>query len=141
MRVIGVGAIILFVVFSTVTAGVSPIQATNHSPVVATERSASGMPPTTTQSAETPPPDPESDTTGWENGYWYNESVSVNQSDGLSQEELRAYKARSMARVEFLRNREFLTSVPVNVISRETFRNQSLNQSTNASTAAWNNQV
>lgn len=141
MRVIGVGAIILVIVFSTVTAGVSPVQATNHSPVVATERSTSGMPPTTTQSAGTPPPDPENDTIGWENGYWYNESVSVNQSDGLSQEELRAYKARSMARVEFLRNREFSTNVPVNVISRETFRNQSLNQSTNASTATWNNQV
>jgi len=141
MRIVGVGAIIFFVIFSTVTAGVSPVQATNSSPVVVTERLASGMPTTTTQSAGTPPPDPENDTIGWENGYWYNESVSVNQSDGLSQEELRAYKARSMARVEFLRNREFSTNVPVNVISRETFRNQTLNQSTNASAAAWNNQV
>jgi PGF-CTERM protein len=67
--------------------------------------------------------------------------VSVDQSDGLSEDELTAYVARSMARVEVLRNREFNTTVPVSVISRETFRNRSLNQSTNASAAAWNNQV
>jgi hypothetical protein len=99
------------------------------------------MASSTPQSAVTQLPDPANDTIGWEDGYWYNESVSVDQSDGLSEDELTAYVARSMARVEVLRNREFNTTVPVSVISRETFRNRSLNQSTNATAAAWNNQV
>jgi hypothetical protein len=88
------------------------------------------------------PPDPDSDVVGWENGYWYNESIDVDQSDGLSDAELEAYVARSMARVEHLREREFKQSVPVSVISREAYRERSANQSkTNASFEAWNNQV
>ncbi len=69
--------------------------------------------------------DPDSDVLGWEDGYWYNESVSVDQSDGLSDEELRAYVARAMARVEFIRGKEFDQRVPVSVLSREEYRNRS----------------
>lgn len=141
MRIGGGGWVVIVVVLSTVTVGVIPVQATNHSPVVPTERPASEMASSTPQSAVTQLPDPANDTIGWEIGYWYNESVSVDQSNGLSEDELTAYVARSMARVEVLRNREFNTTVPVSVISRETFRNRSLNQSTNASAVAWNNQV
>ena len=88
------------------------------------------------------PPDPDSDVVGWEDGYWHNESIDVDQSDGLSEAELDAYVARSMARVEHLREREFKQSVPVSVISREAYQKRSANQSkTNASFEAWNNQV
>ncbi|MDX1748601.1 MAG: hypothetical protein R3324_21930, partial [Halobacteriales archaeon] len=46
--------------------------------------------PIPVSAAEAPPPDPETDRLGWENGYWYNESITVDQSDGLSDEELDA---------------------------------------------------
>jgi hypothetical protein len=69
--------------------------------------------------------DPESDVLGWEDGYWYNEPISVDQSDGLSDEETRAYVGRAMARVEVIRKLEFERRVPVSVISRETYRNRS----------------
>jgi hypothetical protein len=69
--------------------------------------------------------DPERDVLGWEDGYWYNESIDVDQSDGLSDSELRAYVARSMARVEYLRGKEFKSRVPVSVISRSEYRNRS----------------
>ena len=69
--------------------------------------------------------DPDTDVLGWEDGYWYNESISVDQSDGLSDEELRAYVARAMARVEYIRGTEFRERVPVEVLSREEYRNRS----------------
>jgi hypothetical protein len=69
--------------------------------------------------------DPERDVLGWEDGYWYNESVSVDQSDGLTDEELRAYVARAMARVEYIRGKEFEKRVPVSVLSRAEYRNRS----------------
>ena len=69
--------------------------------------------------------DPDRDVLGWEDGYWYNESISVDQSDGLSDDELRAYVARAMARVEYIRGKEFTERVPVSVLSREEYRNRS----------------
>lgn len=69
-----------------------------------------------------PPPDPDGDVTGWENGVWHNESIDVDQRDGLSDQELRVYVARSMARVEYIRGQEFKRSVPVEAVSRSDFR-------------------
>jgi PGF-CTERM protein len=71
------------------------------------------------------PPDPESDQLGWEDGYWYNESLDVDQDDGLSQSELNATVARAMARVELIRGLEFEQTVPVEIISRDAFANAS----------------
>jgi hypothetical protein len=69
------------------------------------------------------PDDPENDTIGWENGYWYNESLpEVNPEDGFNQSELDKVVARSMARVEKIRQLEFNGTVPVSLISRETFK-------------------
>ena len=88
-------------------------------------------PPTAEGTATTPadsavaPPDPEEDRLGWENGYWYNESLAVNQSDGLNETELEAFVARTMARVEMIRGEEFEQSVPVEVVSREEYRSGS----------------
>lgn len=72
--------------------------------------------------------DPENDMLGWENGYWYNESITVDRSDGLNQTELNATVARAMARVEEIRELEFKNSVPVEVVSRTEFRNQTAKQ-------------
>jgi hypothetical protein len=69
--------------------------------------------------------DPESDVLGWEDGYWYNESISVDQSDGLTDAELRAFVGRAMARVEYIRGKEFRQRVPVSVLSRAEYRNRS----------------
>ena len=85
----------------------------------------------TNASNDDAPPDPEEDQLGWENGYWYNESIDVNQTDGLSEEELNATVARAMARVEVVRQLEFEEPVPVELMSREEFassNNHSVNE-------------
>jgi hypothetical protein len=87
--------------------------------------------------------DPTTDRLGWEAGYWYNESIDIDQSDGLSETELDAFVARSMARVEYIRGLEFDSEVPVEVIARSEYRNRSSGVPTPADDdfAAWNNQV
>ncbi len=79
---------------------------------------------TTAVQAQTAPPDPDTDVLGWENGYWYNESISVDPADGLNDTELEAVVARSMARVEEVRQLEFESTVPVEILSREEFREE-----------------
>lgn len=90
--------------------------------------------------AAAPPEDPESDVLGWENGYWHNESIAVDQSDGLSEAEREAYVSRTMARVEVIREREFKRSVPVEVIPRSEYSNRTEGNASDAY-RAWNNQV
>jgi hypothetical protein len=88
--------------------------------------------------------DPRTDVLGWEDGYWYGEPIRVDQSDGLSDAELRAYVGRAMARVEYIRHREFQKRVPVEVLSREAYRNRSRTPSAGSNSSAfdhWNNQV
>jgi hypothetical protein len=88
--------------------------------------------------------DPSSDVLGWEDGYWYNESIDVNQSDGLSDAELETYVARAMARVEYVRQKEFKQSVPVSVLSRAEYRNRSGSGGGSGGQnefSQWNNQV
>jgi len=87
------------------------------------------------------PADPATDRIGWEDGYWHNESIDVDQSDGLNDSEMDAYVARGMARVEVLRDREFKSNVPVSVISRAEYRNRSNSGSSSEAYGAWNNQV
>jgi hypothetical protein len=101
------------------------------------------VPPATPAAAqESTRPDPETDRIGWEDGYWHDDPIDVDQSDGLSDAELRRYVARSTARVEYLRNEEFEADVPVSVIDRETYRNRTENGSGESDAYnAWNNQV
>jgi hypothetical protein len=88
------------------------------------------------------PADPPTDRLGWESGYWYNESIVVDQSDGLNASEREAFVARTMARIEVLRELEFNESVPVEVLSREEYRNAApFGNDRNGSYDAWNNQV
>ncbi|WP_336336615.1 Hvo_1808 family surface protein [Haloarcula brevis] len=69
------------------------------------------------------PAAPGTDRLGYENGYWYNESLSVTTEDGLNETEQEAVVARTMARVERLRGLEFEETVPVSVVSRAEYRN------------------
>jgi len=85
-------------------------------------------------SADTAPPDPHGDPLGWENGYWYNESIGATPDDGLNESELDAVVARSMARVEYVRGIEFNGTVPVEVISRAEFSDNQSVSDTNTST-------
>ena len=83
------------------------------------------------------------DTIGWENGYWYDDPVDVTTSDGLNESELEAVTARQMARIERIRDREFESTVPVEVISRAEYRNRSRSNRTGAGPPGdpWNDQV
>jgi len=87
---------------------------------------------TPTESPESALADPASDRLGWEDGVWYNETLAVNNTDGLNETELRLVVARSMARIEHVREREFTERVPVSVINRSTFRNRSSGNSSAA---------
>ena len=86
--------------------------------------------------------DPGSDRLGWEAGYWHDEAIAVNQSDGLNASERAAFVGRTMARIEHVRELEFERSVPVEVVSRAEFRAESLNETLpDAGSEAWNEQV
>jgi hypothetical protein len=83
------------------------------------------------------------DAIGYENGYWYDDPVSVTTDDGLNETEREAVVARTMARVEQVRGLEFKESVPVSVISRAEYQNRS--GGNNGGSAGpedpWNDQV
>jgi hypothetical protein len=66
-----------------------------------------------TATAESEYADPETDVLGWEGGYWADEPIDIDQSDGLSAAELRRVKYRTMARVEQLRGLEFTSDVDI----------------------------
>jgi hypothetical protein len=68
--------------------------------------------------------DPSRDVLGWEGGYWYNESIPVTGQNGLNASEQSAFVNRTMARIERVRELEFSSAVPVEVISREAFQGQ-----------------
>jgi hypothetical protein len=65
---------------------------------------------------------PGDDPLGWENGYWYDDPLSVTTTDGLNQSEREVVVARAMARIEKIRGLEFRETVPVEVITREEYR-------------------
>ena len=77
---------------------------------------------------------------GVENGYSYDEELSVTPDDGLNETELEAVKSRAMARLERLRGLEFTEDVPVRVITREQYR-ANATSSPNRTHQLWNNQV
>ncbi|AZH27029.1 Hvo_1808 family surface protein [Haloplanus aerogenes] len=84
-------------------------------------------------------PDPDEDVQGWENGYWHNETLAnVTPDDGYTDAEIDKVRARSMARIEVVRDVEFEETPPVRVISREEYVNnvRERRQGVNISTAA-----
>lgn len=97
---------------------------------------------TTNDSVSQSQSDPADDEVGWENGYWHNESLDVTYDDGLNDTELEKVVARSLARVEYLRDAEFDGEVSTRVISREQYReNNPMATGGNPEYDAWNNQV
>ena len=96
---------------------------------------------TTTDATDDPPADPDEDVIGWEDGVWYDESIDVNQSDGLTDEEIEVYVSRAMARVEHIRQKEFTERVPVDVMTRSEYANRSSGSGTSKAQSDWNNQV
>lgn len=82
--------------------------------------------------------DPEDDVLGWEDGYWYNEPLNIDTSNGLNESEIKKVSARSAARVERLRGIEFTDDVPVSIITREEFNTEYRQDSTAYSTAFTN---
>lgn len=66
-------------------------------------------------------PDPETDTLGWHDGYWHDDPVAVNATDGLNETELEAVVARTAARVELLRDLPFEDGVDVRLVNRTEF--------------------
>jgi hypothetical protein len=69
-------------------------------------------------------PDPPTDVTGWEDGYWHNETITVTNDDGMNASEIETAVARVKARVEVVRDVEFEGDTDVEVISREQFRTE-----------------
>ena len=83
--------------------------------------------------AETPPDDfadpPESnDAIGWVDGYWYNEPIDIDASDGLTRDELAELSARTAARFEAMRCLPFEEIPRVDVITREEFAEETADQ-------------
>lgn len=115
---------LLLLVFLVASAGCS----TTTPQLFESDRSSPAGEPEPTQEVDEPltgPPDTlpwlggEEETIGRENGIWHNASIDVNASDGLDEEEQRAYLSRTMARVEFIRGHEFTRSIDVEVVTRE----------------------
>jgi hypothetical protein len=72
---------------------------------------------------------------GVENGVRYNDSLSIDTSDGYNESELQAVAARTMARVEHVRNVEFESTVPIEFRSRADFGRETREGSNDVSTA------
>jgi hypothetical protein len=103
--------------------GVSAVDGADTQSEAPVAESAPGGDGTATQLEGTDaPPDPDEDVLGWENGVWYNESVSIDQSEGLSESELAFLLNRSMARVERIRELEFRETPTVNFLTRSEYR-------------------
>jgi len=64
------------------------------------------------------------DVVGWVEGYWYNEPLSIDASDGLDESELEQLTKRTAARVETLRCHTFEELPPLEVVSREEYRTE-----------------
>ncbi|MFC5134505.1 MULTISPECIES: Hvo_1808 family surface protein [Haloferacaceae] len=56
------------------------------------------------------------------NGTYHAEELDFDQADGLTESQLETLTHRSMARVEYVRERPFETDVPVETVTREEFR-------------------
>jgi len=85
--------------------------------------------------------DPADDALGWEGGYWYDDAISITHGDGYNESERAALVNRTMARVEQIRGLEFERPVPVEVISREEYRENRSGGGGDATYQAWNDQV
>ena len=78
------------------------------------------------------------------NGVYHAETLDIDQEDGLTERELETLTHRSMARVEYLRERPFETDVPVETVSREQFQSDGTGNASGQNRTEfqrWNDQV
>jgi hypothetical protein len=65
------------------------------------------------------------ETIGWVDGYWYDQPVEVDTSDGLTEGELERVSARATARIEVMRCLPAIDGLPpIDVISRDEYQDQ-----------------
>jgi len=84
------------------------------------------------------------DLVGCWNGTHYEDELSFNQTDGLTESELEELTYLTMARVEHVRERPFREDVPVETVTRSEFANDSASGGAGGSDAEfqrWNDQV
>ncbi|WP_435096140.1 Hvo_1808 family surface protein [Halorubrum sp. N11] len=84
------------------------------------------------------------DLVGCWNGTHYEDDLSFNQTDGLTESEVTALTHLTMARVEHVRERPFRGDVPVETVTRSEFMNDSASGGAGGSDAEfqrWNDQV
>lgn len=74
-------------------------------------------------------------------GVRHNESLDIDQSDGLTDAELEKVVHRSMARVEYVRERTFKEDVQVETMTREEYRETVSGRESNETFNRWNDQV
>lgn len=73
-------------------------------------------------------PDDGNDTIGWFDGYWYNQPLDIDATDGLTEDELEEVSARTAARFEALRCLTFEEIPPVEIVDREEFAEETSGQ-------------
>lgn len=91
-----------------------------------------------TPEASTPTPEPTR--IGVENGYRYDADLNVTRADGLNDTERAAVVARTIARVEYLRDVEFQGDVEVILLSRAEYRDRNVSftrRTDRAADARW----
>lgn len=97
-------------------AAASPLEQAGHQAVLGSTVDSSAQ---VEECAATPPPDhaePDgstADVIGWVEGVWYNESISIDDRDALTETELERLTARTAARVEVLRCLTFEEVPPI----------------------------
>ncbi|GAA0289951.1 Hvo_1808 family surface protein [Halarchaeum salinum] len=129
--------VVLLVASSAATASAATVGATTAD-ASSVERAEASAAPIPAQAAETAEPNR---SIGYVDGYAYDASIRVDQSDGLSDAEIYAYVRRTMARVERLRGHDFEDPVPVHVMSRAAYRANQSSGSVNTTYSRWNQQV
>ena len=98
---------------STATAPATTAATGGSTTDAATSTTSTGTPTTETTTGT------QEDRIGWENGYAHDDPIDVTPEDGFDDEEFAALKARTMARVEVIRDREFRGEVTIEFVTRE----------------------
>jgi len=128
---IRLGALLAVVAAAGLAAGVGPVGGGLGSvgPDTATDRTVGEC-----------PAGPSTEVVGCWNGIEHDAELGIDQSDGLTESELRAVADRAMARVEQIRERPFREDVPVVTMSREQYRDRG-DGSQDRAYDRWNDQV
>ena len=131
-RILAAGAVVVLALFAVAAVGVGPGPSPLSDSAAVDDADADGGDESADRRAyELAPADRPDDastdgTVGYVEGYWYDDDLPVDERDdaAVDDDDLEPVVYRSMARVEVIRDRTFEDDVPVDVISREEFRNE-----------------